>query len=360
MRILGVFRGFPGLGRVIGGTEILEALRQDYGCEVFAFTHLQGLNYVQQRGIRTLDFSSAQDLSPIGVLPTGHACAELSNWVEDSRPDLVLVDGEPLVLHALRVRFPAVKIVALLNPADISNSDNYPISMDYFRALYRHANRCVVHGLRILDRDELIENAVSIPTIVRSEVAKIVRTPAKKVYCVLGGGTVNVDIAFMETTLALAWLAISASRCCHDYDFEILCGCSTVADEVVKLLGNGDRVTVRADIVSPKSFFADAALVITRAGRNTLSELRLLGIPGVAVVSGCRFRKHEQSQNAAQLGTGFRYVKSDIKPEAFIPIVKSMLEECPNKQAPSVRNGRDDAIRIITEMLGVDRENSEV
>ena len=146
MRVLGVFRGFPGLGRVIGGVELLEALRQEYGCEVFAFTYLQGLSYVQQRGIEVLGDVPAQDVSPIGVLPTGRACAELSYWIERFQPDLVVIDGEPLILNALRIRFPQLRIVALLNPADISNPDNYPISMDYFREMYRQADCCIVHA----------------------------------------------------------------------------------------------------------------------------------------------------------------------------------------------------------------------
>lgn len=358
MRVVGVLRGFPGLGRVVGGVELLEALRQDYGCEVYAFTYLQGANYVRQRGIEVLHDVPVQDISPIGVLPTGHACAELSEWIEKSMPELIIVDGEPLILHALRVRFPQLRIVALLNPADISNPDNYPVSMDYFREMYRQADCCIVHGLRVLGQGELIGNAVSIPTIVRSEVANIVRNPAKKIYCVLGGGTVNVAPAFMETTLAVARLAIFASRHYPEYDFEILCGCGSVSVEVAKLLRNDDRVRVRADIVSPNSFFHDAALVITRAGRNTLSELRLLGIPGIAVVSGCRFRKHEQSQNAAELGMGFRYVESEVTPIVFLQLVGDMLKNL-NGPGIHITNGRNEAIRIVVQMLGMGHEDSD-
>jgi len=360
MRVLGVFRGFPGLGRVIGGIEILEALRQDFGCDVYSFTYWQGASYAHQRGIEVLCGVPAQDVSPIGVLPTGRACAELSDWIEELFPELVIVDGELLILHALRVRFPRLRIVTLLNPADISNPDNYPISMDYFREMYRRADCCIVHGLRELGQGELMGNAVSIPTIVRSEVATIVRNPARKIYCVLGGGTVNVDAAFMESTLALARLAIFASRRCPEYGFEILCGCRPVAVEVARLLHDNDNVTVRPDIVSPSAIYSDAALVITRAGRNTLSELRLLGIPGIAVVSGCRFRKHEQAQNAAELGNGFRYVESEVDPGVFFRLVGDMLNVNSRGIASHVKNGRDEALRIVVRMLGIGREDSEV
>lgn len=34
MRILGIFRGFPGLGRVVAGVSLLEELRDQYGANI--------------------------------------------------------------------------------------------------------------------------------------------------------------------------------------------------------------------------------------------------------------------------------------------------------------------------------------
>ena len=34
MNVLGILRGFPGLGRVVSGTAILETLRDEYNCNI--------------------------------------------------------------------------------------------------------------------------------------------------------------------------------------------------------------------------------------------------------------------------------------------------------------------------------------
>ena len=44
-------------------------------------------------------------------------------------------------------------------------------------------------------------------------------------------------------------------------------------------------------------YYSDACLVITRSGRNTLSELTYLGIPTISFISGCAYRQVEQKQN---------------------------------------------------------------
>ena len=34
MKILGIFRGFPGLGRVVAGVSLLETIKMNYNCEI--------------------------------------------------------------------------------------------------------------------------------------------------------------------------------------------------------------------------------------------------------------------------------------------------------------------------------------
>lgn len=50
MKTLGIFRGFPGLGRVVSGVSILEALRDTYGFKVRAVSYLQGNEYLKTKG----------------------------------------------------------------------------------------------------------------------------------------------------------------------------------------------------------------------------------------------------------------------------------------------------------------------
>lgn len=49
-RVLGIFRGFPGLGRVVAGVSLLETLRDKYDCTVKFISYLQGNKYLESRG----------------------------------------------------------------------------------------------------------------------------------------------------------------------------------------------------------------------------------------------------------------------------------------------------------------------
>ena len=55
MKALGIFRGFPGLGRVVSGVSILEALRDTYGFKVRAVSYLQGNEYLKTKGFELLN-----------------------------------------------------------------------------------------------------------------------------------------------------------------------------------------------------------------------------------------------------------------------------------------------------------------
>ena len=69
-RILGIFRGFPGLGRVVAGVSLLETLRDNYGCDVRVISYLQGNKYLESRGYVNLPEATPMDFCSIGLLPT--------------------------------------------------------------------------------------------------------------------------------------------------------------------------------------------------------------------------------------------------------------------------------------------------
>lgn len=54
MRILGIFRGFPGLGRVVAGVSLLEELRDQYGANIRMISYLQGNEYLKSKGYADL------------------------------------------------------------------------------------------------------------------------------------------------------------------------------------------------------------------------------------------------------------------------------------------------------------------
>lgn len=49
-KILGIFRGFPGLGRVVSGVSLLETLRDEYGYCIDIISYLQGNRYLELKG----------------------------------------------------------------------------------------------------------------------------------------------------------------------------------------------------------------------------------------------------------------------------------------------------------------------
>lgn len=69
-KVLGIFRGFPGLGRVVSGVSILETLRDEYGCIIEAFSYLQGKEYLQLKGFDIKHDVVSMDYCSMGLLPT--------------------------------------------------------------------------------------------------------------------------------------------------------------------------------------------------------------------------------------------------------------------------------------------------
>ena len=122
MRILGIFRGFPGLGRVVSGVSLLETLRDCYACEVKMISYLQGNRYLESRGYTNIQDAIPMDYCSIGLLPTNRMGVYIHSTIKSFSPDIVLIDGEPLIIQALRISYSNLKIVALLNPADVEPS----------------------------------------------------------------------------------------------------------------------------------------------------------------------------------------------------------------------------------------------
>lgn len=63
MRILGIFRGFPGLGRVVAGVSLLEELRDQYGANIRMISYLQGNEYLKSKG-----YADLHEATPHGLL----------------------------------------------------------------------------------------------------------------------------------------------------------------------------------------------------------------------------------------------------------------------------------------------------
>ena len=346
-KILGIFRGFPGLGRVVAGVSLLETLRDNYDCDVRIISYLQGNKYLESRGFQNLTEASPMDLCSIGLLPTNKMGVYIHNTIKNFVPDAVLIDGEPLILQSIRISYPSIKIITLLNPADVNNPNNDKEAMDFFNALYSLSDLAIVHGLRSVGKDHRYKKLISINTIIRHELITVKNIPTGNIYCVLGGGTVNVAQQFADSTLRIGELCQNVASLLPDYTIHIICSSENIS-KTLKENNYPENVLLYDGIISAQKYYSDASLVITRSGRNTLSELAFMGIPAITFVSGCSYRQVEQSNNIHDLNISTIVPATlEITTEEFAELCLKMI----GKRADChFRCGNDEAIKYILQI----------
>ena len=325
MRILGIFRGFPGLGRVVSGVSLLETLRDCYACEVKMISYLQGNRYLESRGYTNIQDAIPMDYCSIGLLPTNRMGVYIHSTIKSFSPDIVLIDGEPLIIQALRISYSNLKIVALLNPADVDNPHNDKEAMDYFNHLYSLADLAIVHGLRKPNLVYSYKRQISLGTIIRNEILKIDYKPSNDIYCILGGGTVNVGYQFESSTIAIANISKQLAKLLKSYNMHIICSSQNIYDALCENQ-NEDNVILHNNVLKAEEYYSKAALVITRSGRNTLSELAYLGIPALSFVTGDNYRRIEQEQNLANINAAnISAVSLDSSIDEIATIAKDLI-----------------------------------
>lgn len=346
-KILGIFRGFPGLGRVVAGVSLLETLSDNYACDIRVISYLQGKNYLETLGHTGLPDVSSMDYCSIGLLPTNKMGVCIHNTIREFMPDIILIDGEPLILHSIKISHPDIKVVALLNPSDVYNPANDKEAMDYFNALYSLSDLAIVHGLRHINSDRRYKKLISINTIIRREIMVVKNVPTNNIYCVLGGGTVNSGQLFESSTLMIGELCQKVAALLPHYTMHIICSCKNI----YKVLNENqyyENVKLYKDIIPAQRYYSEACLIITRSGRNTLSELSYLGIPAISFVSGCTYRKVEQSNNINDLNIPTIVPASlEITTEDFAELCLSMINK---KTDCHLQCGNDIAIKNILEL----------
>lgn len=347
MKILGIFRGFPGLGRVVSGVSLLETLRDEYGCAIKIISYLQGNRYLQTRGYTNLQEVVPMDYCSIGLLPTNKMGVYIHNTISLFKPDVVLVDGEPLIIQSLRISYPNIKIVVLLNPADVDNPQNDKEAMDYFNALYSLSDLAIVHGLRTIETTNYsYKNLISINTILRKEVMHLKNKTSNNIYCILGGGTVNVGHQFAASTIRIAELCQQAALQMEQYTMHIVCSSQNIYDAINENYSSSN-IILHNNILNAYEYYSNAGLIITRSGRNTLSELVYLGIPTVSIVTGDTYRCAEQLQNLRCLHTNHvQSISIDSNADELVVLMRKLLTSStvPTSQ---FNTGNSEAIKYI-------------
>lgn len=350
MKILGIFRGFPGLGRVVSGVSLLEELRDQYNCEVKAISYLQGSKYLSQKGFDELFKVAPDDYCSIGLLPTNKMGANIHALIKSFQPNLILIDGEPLMVQSIKLSHPNVKVIVLLNPSDVDNPFNDAEAMEYFNAMYSLADLAIVHGLRQTIGAYPYKRIVSIPTILRNEILSLPQSHGENIYCVLGGGTVNSNEQFIESSIKIAKLCIQLAHYAKDKEIHIVCSCDAVAN-VIEDKSVPSNVIIHRDILTPREVYSNARLILTRSGRNTLSEVAYLGIPTISFITGDCYRKDEQRQNIK----GLRYAniaeaELSISPFQLYEKIDELISLSTNVK-DLFESGNLEAIQTIWNML---------
>ena len=302
MKIFTILRGFPGLGRVIAGVEIVQALKTQYNAKVNIVTYLQGAEYLKTQGINSILDINEHDISSIGIIPVSIGGEAIIREIEVFLPDLIILDGEPLLLKSIKLNFPDIKLVSLLNPFDINNPHNQKSSRLFFLDLYKYADLSIVHGLWNEKKPKSFNNFKSINSIVRNSIQKIkYNNDSTNIVCLLGGGAKSVNSGFFNSTIEIAKQVLDISRRYPMYTFEVYTSDSNIKKQLFHFINNKSivyhNVKIYSDIVNEYILYNNARVVIARAGRNTISELLQINMPSIIIPTTSNFRGSEQLEN---------------------------------------------------------------
>ena len=358
-KIYGIFRGFPGLGRVSAGIALLKQL-QNKGCEVAAISYHQGTEALSRQGIpRLFEYDiEPSDITSIGINPiTGFATRIIDKILEDE-PDMVIIDGEPLLQSTLCDVYSKEKIISLLNPTDLHNESLPKSTMCFYHKNYLSAANAIVHGIGVEDKI-VVKNECSIhyvSTILRQEIIEFSKDESivGRIVGILGGGTVNSSKMFLSSTVEMGRKIVSIARKMTQYSFEIYCNDKKIKTEIEKNQMLPSNVCIVDSYTSPSEMYKGAKMVIARAGRNVVSELLYLNIPGLLIATNGDYRSKEQEKNIESMIVESNYLFDRINvfddDDVLMHKIVSMMDRMP-KEGHFVP-GNSAALEIIEKVIG--------
>lgn len=359
-KIYGVFRGFPGLGRVSSGIALLQEF-QNMEYEIAGISYLQGQEALRKQNVSQLFKYKIEpcDITSIGINPITGFANKIIEMIIKNQPDMVIIDGEPLLESTLCDVYPKEKIIALLNPTDLEN-ETLPVStMKFYHKNYLSASNAIVHGIGIKNANKIYKgcNINYIATILRKEVVDIAHstTFTNRIIGVLGGGTVNSSRSFADSTISMGRKIIEIGKMLSDYEFYVYCNDYSIKRAIEKNVSVPANTNIVAEYVSPAVMYSNIRLVIARAGRNVISELLYLNIPGLLIATSGDYRSKEQEKNINMIinESNNLFDKFNIDDDTSILADKILLKLKEKKHTSGFIPGNDHAIHIIKSILEV-------
>lgn len=314
MKVFAVLRGFPGLGRVMSGLTILETLKKEHSANIKLYTYMQGVT-----ALKLFDFQnfmnnevSSNEITSLGLDPVGKTSVKIMNEILSWQPDIVIVDGEPLLINLIALCYDRNKIISLLNPSDLEN-DSLPYSTKrFFQSSFLNCACGIVHGYETENDYSMYDNVIYINTILRNRIIDLKKNvgncqeKSHNITCILGGGSKSSNVEFIESTLNLGKNIIQAASLLSEYYFNIYSNDNYLIEE----LNQGEKpfnVSVKEHIGTEKDLYLNTDLAICRAGRNTTSEILFLNIPCILVAAGKDYRASEQRKNITNIIQKYNY-----------------------------------------------------
>lgn len=301
-KIYGVFRGFPGLGRVSSGIALLKEF-QKLGYEIEAVSYFQGTEALYRQGIPLLfEYNIEQcDITSIGINPITGFATKIINKIIENQPDAVIIDGEPLLQSTLCDIYPKERVISLLNPSDLQNDSLPESTIRFYHKNYLSGENAIVHGVGI--ENEVIKEKECyihyIPTILRDEIMEISTTTKNthRIIGILGGGSVNSSDKFVSSTVEMGKKIAFIAKRMPQYSFDVYCNDLFIQSEIEKNIVLPSNYKIISTYTTPSEMYKGAKMVIARAGRNVVSELLYLNIPALLIATSGDYRSKEQEKN---------------------------------------------------------------
>ena len=141
------------------------------------------------------------------------------------------------------------------NPVSYTHLDVYKRqAMDFFNEFYSVSDLAIVHGIRRIDKDSRYTKFLSINTIIRSEIIGVENVPTNNIYCVLGGGTVNVGQLFVDSTIAIGQLCQKVASLLPQYTMHIVCSSQNIFN-VLNRNSSSENVVLHDEIIPAEQYY---------------------------------------------------------------------------------------------------------